>query len=121
MNIITRAQALLSSHGLDAYAPGQYVGRCAAPYAVLRLAGTYPAAQGARLRYTLMQVYCYAPLDAAAPQRLDAFARAVKSALRGMANQARPTGREGPDTLEEAYRALSRMLEYQVLLAPEEE
>jgi len=121
VNIITRAQALLKSHDLDAYAPGQYVGRCAQPYAVLRLGGTYPTAQGARLRYTLMQVYCYAPLGEAAPQRLDAFARQVKAALRGMRNQARPTGQEGPDTLEEAYRALSRRLEYQVLLAPEEE
>ncbi len=121
MSPITRARALLSARGVAAYEPGAHPGRCTAAYTVLRQSGLYPTPQARRLRYTLMTVHCYVPLGQDATQRLDALCAAVKGALTPLHSQARPTGREGSDTIEEAYHALSRTIEYQVLRAPKEE
>ena len=115
MNAEERAKALLKGAGMLVYEPGQQTGTCKVPYAVVHCFGEYPMIQGQRLRYALLTIHCYVPLDGNQTESLVSLAGRVSAVMRGMYNQAKPTGREGVDMIEPDFRALSRTIEYQTL------
>lgn len=120
MKAEAKAKQLLKDAGILVYDPGLAVGECKAPYAIVRCAGSYQTIESRRLTYTLMMIHCYVPLDGGQNSALATLADAVNAAMRGMARQAAPTGREDPDLIASDYKALTRAIEYQVLKAPKE-
>ena len=115
-----KAKQLLKDAGILVYEPGQAVGECRAPYAVVRCAGNYQTIASRRLTYTLMMIHCYVPLDGTQTSALATLTDAVKAAMRAMAHQAMFTGRVDPDLIASDYKALTRAIEYQVLKAQKE-
>ena len=112
-----RAKTLLQKAGMLVYEPGQQAGICKAPYVVAHCFGNYPTIQSRNLRYTLLKLHCYVPLDGNQTAALGILADRVKAAMRDMHGQAKPTGQEGVDMVESDFKALSRTIEYQVLKA----
>lgn len=112
-----RAKQLLKAEGLNVYEPGEHIGKCKAPYTVVHCYGNYQTVQSTRLTYTLMLVHCYVPLEGNQTAELSTLVERVKQIMKGMKNQAKPTGREEPDMIESEYGALSRTIEYQILKA----
>lgn len=120
MKAEAKAKQLLNAAGILVYDPGQAIGECKAPYAVVRCAGNYQTIASRRLTYTLMMIHCYVPLDGTQNSALATLSDAVKAAMRAMKRQAMPTGREDPDLIAIDYKALTRAIEYQVLKAQKE-
>ena len=110
-----RAQKLLTDAGLLVYAPGQHAGACQAPYVVVHNYGSYPTIQARRLTYGLLMIRCYVPLNGQQAETLAALVSRIKEVMRGMRDQARRTGQESPDMIEDGFKALSRSVEYQIL------
>ncbi len=117
MKAEARAKQLLKAAGILAYDPGQQIGECKAPYTVVHSYGNYQTIQSARITYTLLLVHCYVPLNGNQTAALGALVDRVRAAMAGMRGQAKDTGREEPDMVDEQFRALGRALEYQVLKA----
>ena len=117
MKAEARARMLLKAAGILAYEPGQHTGECKAPYVVVHRYGNYQTIESARLRYSLLLLHCYVPITGDQTAALSALVDQTKTIMTAMATQARPTGREEPDMIDDTYKALTRSIEYQVLLA----
>lgn len=107
------AKGVLMAAGLLVYDPGEHIGECKAPYVVLRYTGTYASIQSRHVGSETLEARCYVPL--AQYSALKPLKQQVKKALRPLAKQLRPNGHEGADTIEEAYKAHSATVEYDIM------
>ena len=110
-----RAKELLKAAGIPVYDPGQQVGQCKEPYVVPQCFGSYPSISGWRASYSLMLINCYVPLDGHQTHALGELVEKVREVMRSMQKQAKPTGNMSVDIIENAYKALTRTIEYQIL------
>lgn len=116
MEAVERTIAHLRGRGLLCYGPGIAQGPCKAPYVVVRGGGAYPlgTSAGANIGYRVVSLYCFVPRTSG---DLAALVAQVKTAMRDLRGQLRPTGNEGPEMLEDNYDARSQTVEYMVLRA----
>ena len=92
--------------GLDAYKPGEKVGKCTAPYVVAYDGGAIP--QSRATGYRVIGVSAFVPLG----QRpeLDGLLRTAADALAGMGM--RPRGSPGTEQVDDAFKAHVQTIEY---------
>lgn len=107
MEATARALEHLRAQGIAAYRPGVAVGRCRAPYVVVRGGGSTQGRQ-------IVTLYCFVPREGGA---LAEFAAQVKAEMAALTDQLRPTGNEGPEMTEAAYDARSMTVEYRAMRA----
>lgn len=116
MDAQTRTLEHLKAQGLAAYLPGIQIGKCQAPYVVVRGGGSYARgmAGSAGVGYRIVTLYCFVPRVGG---DLPALVKAAKAAMRALRDQLAPTGNEGTEMLEPDYDARSQTIEYRVLRA----
>lgn len=103
----------LTKAGIAVYDPGLKIGICTAPYVVVQESGSYRFAESWRLGYTLIEVHCYVPLNQYAA--LAELVNFVKSALRPLYPDLRPTGTVQPYGINDKFKAHQAAVEYQIL------
>lgn len=113
MDALQVAQATLRAEGFSVYDPGEFAGVCKAPYVVLRYSGTYASFAGNKVGSSVIEAHCFVPLTEYA--KLAPYKASVKATLRRLQHQLKPTGHESNDGIEQAYKAHSAYIEYQVL------
>lgn len=103
----------LSDAGIDVALPGAKQDICTFPYAVVQDAGTYPYALSPELGYTLITVHCYAPLGSY--RQLAILIERVKAALRTLAPDLRPSGKDGVHIINDKFRAHEGSVQYIIM------
>ena len=101
----------LKSDGFDVYSVGQKVGKCNAPYVVIRNAGTNKIV-GTSSKRTIFEFLCYVP--ALQYSKLDPYADRVRESLAKLFPTFISTESELPDYTDTDIGAQLRVIQYRV-------
>ena len=105
--------AALSAAGIDVLLPGAKPDVCLAPYVVVQRLGTFPFAASRDVGYSPVAVHCFVPLGCY--HSLAPLAEAVRSALRPLEPDLRPSGEESAHFINDKFRAHAVTLQFVIL------